>query len=77
MTKHFCDKCGRELPDVDQPNEGEITFAGVFAEIKIKGQEVKGVFEIHQRQDSGGEFCRGCVFDAIQSLDTRDRPGLG
>ena len=69
MTRHFCDVCGNELTDTTTrlqnggETEGRIAF-------KMGGLE----FEIitgWNGTTNAGEFCDGCIFDAVAQRDTR------
>lgn len=75
MIRTFCDCCGNEMA----PHELR----------RVSGQHERGQFIINVevmtglqgRNETGrtmnsGDICRNCIFDAVASLDTRDKPAM-
>lgn len=66
MQRNFCDMCGKEL-------DGRETNA---VSDKIEGSSSHLCFNVTVGQNGKygyGEYCRGCVFDAIASVDKRPK----
>lgn len=71
--KHFCDGCGAELPD--RENFGQDNLTGVHTRRRRGGQVTPTRVVISVTADVEGserpDLCRGCVIEAVKSLDTR------
>lgn len=75
MTKRFCDLCGTELTEGNTPNHGEDkrSLTNVWKEKLIVTVSI-GKFKNGSGEDAGwqrGDFCSGCVLDAVADLDKR------
>ena len=68
MQRNFCDQCGIELLSTTQPN---VVIERITGSLGHLGFEI---IVSQNGKDDRGEYCSGCVFDAVRSADKRPRP---
>lgn len=73
-TKMFCDGCGAEVTELNRPMHRD--KAGDLRncmEAHIKYKVGRAVARVIVRVEGSGDFCRHCVLDAVDRIDTRPR----
>lgn len=76
MIKYFCDLCGTEINDQNQPRGGDAPSRLGVEKVDPKNPgrmfQIEVITAINSCWDNG-EFCKYCIIDMINEADDRPR----